>query len=227
MRNFQIEVAGKMLDVNGRRLQLPCLQCIEPNKGGNIVRYVGERATDKFKLNTFTPRSPKADWLMTDLYFLDAPTAPTWTCIQFGDESGKFCDPKELQKFLKELVDFMREYCSSQQACAQLYEIRHGSFFFSDPKTYTDAFKKTVENKYDIVFVVLPSKDATIYETLKHQADCIVGIHTICVVRYPNWRSGLVEKTREVREIKQDGDYLTNLMLKCNLKLGGTNTALA
>ena len=202
MRNFQIEVTGKMLNVNGRRLHLPSLQRIEPNKGGDIVRYVGEGATDKFKLKTFTPRSPKADWLMTDLYFLAAPTAPKWTCIQFGDESGNFCHPKEPQRFLEELVDFMREYCSSQQACAQFYELTQGSFFFSEPTTYTDAFKKMLENRYDIVFVVLPSKDATNYETLKHLADCTVGIHTICVVRYPNWRPGLVEKAREVREIK-------------------------
>ena len=227
MRTFQIEVTGRMLNVDGRRLRLPSLRCIEPKKDGDIVRYVGKEAKDQFQLQEFQPRSAKADWLMNNRYFLEVPKAPKWTCIEFGDDAGKFCNTAEFEMFVKELVDFMREYCSTQQACAQLYELAQRQFRFSDPKTYTDALKTMVEKHYDIVFVVLPSKDATNYETLKHLADCTVGIHTICIVKYPNWRPGLQNKGRDVREIKQDADNLTNLMLKCNLKLGGTNTALA
>ena len=86
---------------------------------------------------------------------------------------------------------------------------------------------KDLQNKrFDVVFVVLNDKSIHNYERLKHVADVIVGVHTICTVVDRDWRPNQFHKSYPTRQIKSLPDQIANLMLKCNLKLGGDNVTL-
>jgi len=60
--------------------------------------------------------------------------------------------------------------------------------------------------------IILPSEHADLYNSLKRIADCILGVPTQCVVYRKLQRA--------------DGQYYSNVALKVNHKLGGTNNAL-
>ena len=65
----------------------------------------------------------------------------------------------------------------------------------------------------DILLVILPKKDTTLYNGIKKLCDQTIGIHTVCVVG-----SGFRKQNNST--------YLANVTLKFNLKLGGTNHTL-
>ena len=63
-----------------------------------------------------------------------------------------------------------------------------------------------------LVLVVLPIKNTPLYNRIKYICDVKLGVHTICVVGS--------------EFAKADPQYLANVALKINLKLGGTNQAV-
>ena len=68
------------------------------------------------------------------------------------------------------------------------------------------------KKKMSILLIFLPYKDTTLYNDIKKSCDRIIGIHTVCVV--------------EGNFYKLNATTLTNVALKFNLKLGGTNHTL-
>ncbi|KAL8782395.1 MAG: hypothetical protein Q9213_005398 [Squamulea squamosa] len=75
----------------------------------------------------------------------------------------------------------------------------------NDPK-----LEKTIrEIKTQVCLILLPGNDKALYDRIKYIADIKVGLHTVCVVE---------EKFANPRP-----DYMANVALKFNLKLGGNN----
>ena len=72
--------------------------------------------------------------------------------------------------------------------------------------------RDAVRRKFAILLVILFEKNTILYNSIKQLADVVCGIPTICVVRG--------------RFIGAKVDYYTNVALKFNLKLGGTNHVL-
>ena len=72
----------------------------------------------------------------------------------------------------------------------------------------------TSSNQPSLLLVILPTKEAPLYNRVKHIADTKAGVHTICVVgsKFANPRG-------------QD-KYFANVALKFNLKLGGINQTI-
>ena len=68
------------------------------------------------------------------------------------------------------------------------------------------------KKKMNILLIVLPYKDTALYNNIKKSCDRIIGLHTVCVV--------------EDNFHKLNATTLTNVALKFNLKLGGTNHTL-
>ena len=71
---------------------------------------------------------------------------------------------------------------------------------------------EAVKGKVAILLIILPEKNAILYNGIKQLADVVYGIPTVCVVRK--------------KFIGCKVDYYTNVALKFNLKLGGTNHVL-
>jgi len=70
-------------------------------------------------------------------------------------------------------------------------------------------FKEAVEYNWSLLLVVLPRASTLLYNRIKQLGDMEYGIHTICTVE---------EKFADAAD-----EYLANLDLKFNLKLGGIN----
>ena len=71
---------------------------------------------------------------------------------------------------------------------------------------------EAIKGKLAILLIILPEKNAILYNGIKQLADVVYGIPTVCVVRK--------------KFIGCKVDYSTNVALKFNLKLGGTNHVL-
>ncbi|KAL7791377.1 Piwi domain-containing protein [Trichoderma ceciliae] len=74
-----------------------------------------------------------------------------------------------------------------------------------------DALVKRAASSLQLLFVILPATPIPLYNRIKHLGDVKYGIHTICSVG-----------TKIAKPQGQD-QYLRNLALKFNLKLGGSN----
>ena len=71
-----------------------------------------------------------------------------------------------------------------------------------------DAKIKGAAGPLKLLLVVLPASDTALYNRIKHIGDVKAGIHTICIVG-----SRFAKQYREAQ-------YLANVALKLNLKLG-------
>ncbi|KAL8794371.1 MAG: hypothetical protein Q9195_003069 [Heterodermia aff. obscurata] len=72
----------------------------------------------------------------------------------------------------------------------------------------------TSPNQPSLLLVILPVKQAPLYNRVKHIADTKAGVHTICVVG------------NKFADPKGQDKYFANVALKFNLKLGGTNQTI-
>jgi eukaryotic translation initiation factor 2C len=74
------------------------------------------------------------------------------------------------------------------------------------------AFKRLMDSGIKIVYVFLPSQDKSVYAAVKYCGDTKAGVGTVC----SQWS----------KVQKGSPQYLANIALKFNLKLGGTNHIL-
>ncbi|UKZ72568.1 hypothetical protein TrVFT333_000200 [Trichoderma virens FT-333] len=74
-----------------------------------------------------------------------------------------------------------------------------------------DALMKRAASSLQLLFVILPATPIPLYNRIKHLGDVKYGIHTVCSVG------------SKIANPKGQDQYLRNLALKINLKLGGNN----
>lgn len=218
-KTFGIDVGETMLSLPARKLDNPIL-CYKSIEGGE---------KDISLLD-----NKMANWNMVKTKFLETGKPPHWTVVELSEWTGTvWCDPTELGNFLKELRIGLNNYCSKNgRRPTEMQLATEGKRLVAPLATR----KQTLETFFtglkdagaDVVFVVLQSKDAAFYETLKYVADVKCGIHTICTVRDEFWkRNQFTKKGLPTKQLKNDKTFITNLMLKCNIKMGGKNTAIA
>ncbi|KAI0486973.1 ribonuclease H-like domain-containing protein [Xylaria cf. heliscus] len=82
----------------------------------------------------------------------------------------------------------------------------------TDDTALDNAIWRAVEERHmQLLFVVLPATQMPLYNRLKQLADVKYGLHTICIVG------------SKISTEKGQDQYLRNIALKVNLKLGGQN----
>lgn len=79
-----------------------------------------------------------------------------------------------------------------------------------------DGLRKAQKDEVDLVILVLKSKDQEVYSNFKYLADRVFGIPSIVMVTASNFRG----QACNVTGLDQ---YIGNIMMKANLKLGGIN----
>lgn len=90
----------------------------------------------------------------------------------------------------------------------------------TDIGTTIDGYlERAADTKIELLFVFLATNDAAIYGQLKVGSDLRYGVHTVCM---------LPKKKKEFlpAQFMDSEDYLANILLKVNLKLGGINHVL-
>jgi hypothetical protein len=73
-----------------------------------------------------------------------------------------------------------------------------------------------------LVFLLLPSRSPQTYQGFKDLVDRKFGFHSICVTEAANIETK-PKKGTEVGDLRPLNQYLGNVMMKVNLKFGGTN----
>jgi len=74
------------------------------------------------------------------------------------------------------------------------------------------SFKQAVFDQVELVVLVNPTKDTTLYNQFKRVADQTFGVHTVCVT-----------DENSTRFYGKPKPYFANIAMKVNIKLGNTN----
>ena len=74
--------------------------------------------------------------------------------------------------------------------------------------------KKSVQDRTELLLIVLAERDTALYSILKYRADCLYGIPSVCVVSNFKKFGSLGEASKS---------YYANVALKINAKMGGLN----
>jgi hypothetical protein len=208
------------------------------------ARLLG-RPTLVYTPKNYTPNE-KGSWLLKDVKFQHVAKGPVWAIVELREEfETTWANDEHCKRFRSEITRNLIRYCFTPQnppverimnprrftisqsstrrdlelVFAQVERINKGiSLAPSQPDAPTPPPKPLVR-PISLLYVILSSKSATIYETLNMVAEVKYGIHTICTVKQ-------AVTTKKPYEVKSDPDFITNIMLKTNLKMGGTNTSL-
>ncbi len=202
---FNVGIDPKMITVYGRMLSPPAVHYhgdipASPAPGGWNLKGV------KFKT-----RLPKeSDETLKD-----------WGCLRLHDSR---LSKREISEYswkydqaiskLKGMLDNCGIKTREPWSESLSYDKRRDEF---SPKTMQDTIKTAHrERKIGLFLIGLPSKDTTLYNSIKRYCDLFEGVHTICVVA-----------TGKGKFYECNSTYLANVALKFNLKLGGTNHVLS
>ncbi|MBA0722121.1 hypothetical protein Golax_009600, partial [Gossypium laxum] len=152
-------------------------------------------------------------WNMKDKKMVDWGTVNNWICISFCSKVG----PKLAQNFSTKLADTCRIYGMAFNPVPVIPPLNASPDQVEEVlKTlYRKAMNKLQkQNKeLDLLIAILPDNNGSLYGDLKRICETDIGIVSQCCL------------SKNVLDIK--GPYLTNVALKINVKVGGSNTALA
>lgn len=129
-----------------------------------------------------------------------------WTYLVIGQDRIEMALNEAVAGFARFLRNDMGVNISVSPTPAAGHKTSDGSFV--DLKRRFEAFAKS---KVQFVLVLLPSKDASLYNDVKKVGDVHTGIATVCV------QQSMISKSRG------QAGYFANVGLKVNLKFGGVN----
>ncbi|CAF2218688.1 hypothetical protein YC2023_093892 [Brassica napus] len=191
-KEFGIKISASLASVEARILPPPWLKYHESGREGTCLPQVGQ-------------------WNMMNKKMINGGTVSNWICINFS----------------RQVPDNMaRSFC---QELAQMCHIS-GMAFNPEPvlppvsarpehvekvlKTrYHDAMAKLSQGKeIDLLIVILPDNNGSLYGDLKRICETELGIVSQCCL------------TKHV--FKMSKQYMANVALKINVKVGGRNTVL-
>ena len=163
----------------------------------------------KYKANSRTLVPRFGSWNLIDTHFNTTTRLPTWSYLAIiENQNQSLPHPDYYSESVTKLFDALRKVgiAAERQKMGKVVDIsRHGP---EDPEL-EKRFAEFVEAGIPFLLVILPSKNITLYNRIKLLGDVRYGLHTVCVVADKFW--------------KGDPQYLGNVSLKFNLKLGGIN----
>ncbi|KAA3452890.1 protein argonaute 1-like [Gossypium australe] len=152
-------------------------------------------------------------WNMRDKKMADMGTVNNWICISFCSKVG----PKLAQHFCFKLASKCRVYGMAFTSSPVIPPLNASPDQVEKVlKTqYRNAMNKLQRqnNELDLLIAILPDNNGFLYGDLKRICETDIGIVSQCCL------------SKNVLDIK--GAYLTNVALKINVKVGGSNTVLA
>ncbi|XP_018492188.1 protein argonaute 1 [Raphanus sativus] len=191
-KEFGIKISASIASVEARILPAPWLKYHDSGKEGACLPKVGQ-------------------WNMMNKKMIDGGTVSNWICVNFSRQVPD---------------DLARAFC---QGLAQMCHTS-GMAFNPEPvlppvnarpeqvekvlKTqYNDAMAKLSKGKeIDLLIVILPDNNGSLYGDLKRICETELGIVSQCCL------------TKHV--FKMSKQYMANVALKINVKVGGRNTVL-
>ncbi|KAG8385134.1 hypothetical protein BUALT_Bualt03G0010200 [Buddleja alternifolia] len=195
-RNFGIEVDVNMTNVVGRVISAPELKLGGPNP----VRVDAD----------------KRQWNLLGKSFVDAKSVDRWALLEFTDGDRK----KKLQvnEFINNLMGRCRNLGIRMEVpllhrVTRMYEFSSVNRLENLLKNVVEESTRLAKGKLQLIVCVMTKKDPG-YKFLKWVSETRIGVVTQCCL------SGQANKP------KGQDQYFSNLCLKINVKLGGSNFVL-
>jgi len=196
-KEFGINVAGSMCQINGRILAPPSLE------------YTQARTNQKVKVEPIDSKKPGSWRQPTNMYYTEGKSLDLWAVIDLVGMSGG-----EYKNFLDSLKRVGREsgLHFNSEPIGEVVKQENVDKFFQNIVDDIKAKGKQLQ----LVLVVLPSKGGHVYDKVKHLGDVKHKVPTQCVIKKNLFKAGGLANLQ----------VLGNLCLKINSKLGGKNHTL-
>nr|CCA27516.1 Argonaute2 (AGO2) putative [Albugo laibachii Nc14] len=159
-----------------------------------------------------TERPRDGAWNMKNKSFFQSAHLASWAVISMCDP--RRCGPDQIKKFFTQVVKQMKEF--GMQIPQQLPPIIMKQQRFAKVR---DLFKEALTNAQttfkapaQIIWLINPVADADVYGELKRTSDIESGIPSQCML----WKH--IDKASP--------QYIANILLKVNTKLGGKNAVV-
>ncbi|KAF2460545.1 Piwi domain-containing protein [Lineolata rhizophorae] len=199
LKDFDFNVSSRMLVVPARQLQPPT-----PSYGGRAQK------------RQLFPGS----WNLSQEKFYKPAALPKWSVliVQAGYRSGPSGAAREIGHWVLDTArrEFATYGIQTGPKADQIF-VAEGLPSGADALPFLDSyFKKASDEKFHMLFVVIPEKDTTVYGMIKFLGDVKYGIMTV------------VAQMTNISKCQKLGDNFTsqffaNVALKFNLKAGGVN----
>ncbi|KAF2805607.1 putative RNA interference and gene silencing protein [Mytilinidion resinicola] len=186
LTDFNFSVPPKLITVTGRVL-------IEPK-----VNYKQKTASVRL-----------GSWNMVNFKFNTAGSLKNWSYVMVSTPGKR--DAFDEQGLTEVIGKFHRTLLDVGITASQPVKGKRISITGPDDPQLENTIKSAANAKFALLFIVLPSDNASEYYRIKQYADVKYGIHTICSFG-----------DKLAKERGQD-QYFKNVALKFNLKLGGIN----
>lgn len=184
-----------MISVTGRVLQLPTITYLQNTPTGTAE-------------NTTRPNN-KARWDLRDGKVLySGKSINSWSILRIARTNSEKTSENTFSKYIDKFLGTLKATIGKDlvKPPKNSWELLISGCNDTGLKK---PFIKCRENRTSLLIVVLPSKDAALYNQIKKLGDCEYGIKTVCVFRELFYNGSL--------------QYCANVALKVNLKLGGIN----
>ncbi|RUP47040.1 Piwi domain-containing protein [Jimgerdemannia flammicorona] len=155
-------------------------------------------------------------WNMASKKFFNPAMLSNWVVLSFVDERN--LPFEEVNHFVGQLVKEganLGMKIATESTANTWLSIRNASAQGDIAQAISEAVKPNLRYGAlpELLICIMPDKTSPIYTIVKHEADCKYGVMSQCVNRH------------QLRKLNQQ--YLVNLLLKINAKLGGQNVKLA
>lgn len=190
-KEFGINVSNRLTTVEARVLPAPWLKYHETGKEKECLPQVGQ-------------------WNMMNKKVINGGTVSHWACINFSRSVQEsiaygFCQELALMCQVSGM-EFNRE------PVIPIYSGRPDQVSKALKQVYNMALHKLKGKELELLLVILPDSNGSLYGDLKRICETDLGLISQCCL------------TKHVFKINKQ--YLSNVSLKINVKMGGRNTVL-
>ncbi|GAX81360.1 hypothetical protein CEUSTIGMA_g8791.t1 [Chlamydomonas eustigma] len=200
LKQWGLQLQGKMVEADARILPSP------------MLTYGKPKCVDV---------GPQGSWNLRDVNFLEAKKLDAWAVVSLVPRSEA-----EVQYPLK---DFLEDFYKMLGKCGiQVSNSGRPMVVYTDGRSQisqlvqqaVDQAKGSFKGQQpQLILVMLPRKDTELYRQVKIASDTIFGVPSQCFVKEKAGFGGPKDESKLVQ-------YLANVALKVNAKLGGVNTAV-
>ncbi|KAI9073161.1 hypothetical protein K1719_044867 [Acacia pycnantha] len=190
-REFGIKISEKLAQVEARILPAPWLKYHDTGREKDCLPQVGQ-------------------WNMMNKKMVNGGTVNHWICINFS----RNVQESVASGFCYELAQmcYISGMAFNPEPVIPVYTARNDHVDKVLKSRYHDAKAKLKDKELDLLIVILPDNNGSLYGDLKRICETDLGVVSQCCL------------TKHV--FKMNKQYLANVALKINVKVGGRNTVL-